>query len=328
MDMAKFYAWRYQTAITALAIAARKPVGRDEERPRGVDVESCYDVFEILVEDGLATSHPGGWFQITAKGRQEAKTSAAAGRKLLGELLKENERLVRKYVGRQRRRSAQFTEEEDLFQAGCLGFVRTLERFDPSRFSSKGLGKSFTNYLEAWVRRFVQWDMTDQMPIKRPDGFGMPYKLHLKAEDIHARTGRPATAEELGVTEKQLGEWRTSSLVVYSNEKYGTAASIEETDELQVMNATFAAKLQSRFGEASDSSLSPEGTYASAQEDDRIKRALSQLGDTKRRIVELTLEGKGTRAIAKELGLTDEGVRISRERASADLRELLSEDEE
>jgi len=109
--------------------------------------------------------------------------------------------LAKKFVARYLKYSQVPVEPEDMVNAGCIGVIEGVKRFDPDR------GFKFSTYAAWWIRNALQVTQKNETKIFRPKNFGMPYKLWRKAEAIEAQFGREPTAEELGVLEKDLEEW-------------------------------------------------------------------------------------------------------------------------
>src|SRR5579859_3116870 len=122
--------------------------------------------------------------------------------RLAGQLLKENEPLLRKYVQRVLKYSSVPCEEEDAMQAGRIGFMVAMGRFDPNRPTK------FSTMLWPWVRYEVAAVITKETKIKKPRGAGMNYQDYRKCDMIETRLGRPATAEDLGVSQEMMDKWR------------------------------------------------------------------------------------------------------------------------
>ncbi len=95
------------------------------------------------------------------------------------------------------------SEIDDLVQAGNLGFLRALEKFDPA----KGTWGQFS---KRWIFDAMDTDVVEVRPIARVVGRRqrkMPRAVRREAYRIAARTGRPATAQELGISEEDLEMW-------------------------------------------------------------------------------------------------------------------------
>src|SRR5581483_4014210 len=183
-------------------------------------------------------------------------------------LVKENEKLVRKIVNQLFKRQLQFTEEEDLYQSGLMALCRTLEKFDPSRFSNKSLGGSFASYLRHWIRDYTQKSTLNQQTIRHPKGFGMPFPIHKKIEDFKARHGRAPTAQELGsyktkggkevpVTEDKLLKWQSAMNSVVSLD---AAHDNGPRDQERSATQGFVAS------DVPDSSKSPQALYEAEEQ--------------------------------------------------------------
>jgi len=92
--------------------------------------------------------------------------------------------------------------KDDLNQAAAIGMIQALNRWDPQR-------GSWITCLFVWVRREIQNYTILQPIVYRPHGSGKPYKVLRAQEAIEARTGRPAKAEELGLTERKWNNMKS-----------------------------------------------------------------------------------------------------------------------
>lgn len=105
------------------------------------------------------------------------------------QLVKENIGLVwcvvKRFYGRG-------VDSEDLFQIGCLGLVKAIDRFDLSydvKFSSYAVPM-----ITGEIRRFLRDDgmIKVSRPLKE-----LSYKAYLKTEEMQEKLGRDPTMEEL-----------------------------------------------------------------------------------------------------------------------------------
>lgn len=104
-------------------------------------------------------------------------------------LLEENLNLVRSIVHRFTNRGYEW---DDLFQIGCIGMVKAIERFDLS-FQVK-----FSTYAVPMIIGEIRRFMRDDNPIKvsRPVK-DMAYKVHRAQETLQGRLGRDPTIQEI-----------------------------------------------------------------------------------------------------------------------------------
>lgn len=122
--------------------------------------------------------------------------------RLLNRIVRDNMPLVQKFVNRLMRRTTVFCDIEDAMQAGMIGLVAAIRKYDPKRPTR------FSTMAYPWVRHEVSNMLQHQTQMYRPKGAGMPYQEHRKNEAIQARLGRDATAAELGTTEERLKKWQ------------------------------------------------------------------------------------------------------------------------
>ena len=83
---------------------------------------------------------------------------------------------------------------EDLYQAGCEGLIRAVEKFDPNKKISMSTYASF--YIEKYL--FLALAENYWQPIMYKYKFrSKRRKLHAKSEEFRTRTGRYPSAQEL-----------------------------------------------------------------------------------------------------------------------------------
>lgn len=122
--------------------------------------------------------------------------------RMLGRLCHDNFALVHRLTQKYTNYSEVHHEYDDAFQAGCIGLLTAIRRFDLER------GTRFSTYAAFWIRYEIQRKcLVFELPICRPLHAGKPYKI-LRAEEAHeSRTGETAQAEDLGVSRAQMERW-------------------------------------------------------------------------------------------------------------------------
>jgi RNA polymerase sigma factor (sigma-70 family) len=121
--------------------------------------------------------------------------------RLENQLVKENYFLVNKLVDKLLFYSEVHIDKEDAYQFGLIGLMTALRRFDPSR------GTKLSTYAAWWIRLEIGKALLHETPIYRPRAAGIPWQTKKLQDDIEGRTGVPATAEQLGLTEAQLEKY-------------------------------------------------------------------------------------------------------------------------
>lgn len=125
-------------------------------------------------------------------------------------MIKENLRLVvciaKPYHARIQRSAA--LEFSDLLQAGSIGLIRAVEKFDPA------LGYSFSTYASWWIRQSIRREIEASGSCIRLSA--RQQQLRLKAHFAPPGLSHGELAEYLGVDPQQLNElqqaWKTSQL--------------------------------------------------------------------------------------------------------------------
>jgi len=125
-------------------------------------------------------------------------------------MIKENLRLVvciaKPYHARIQRSSA--LEFSDLLQAGTIGLIRAVEKFDPA------LGYSFSTYASWWIRQAIRREIEASESSIRLSA--RQQQMRLKAHFAPPGLSHDELAEYLGVEPRQLKElqeaWRASQV--------------------------------------------------------------------------------------------------------------------
>lgn len=110
---------------------------------------------------------------------------------------------------------------EDLVQLGRIGYMKALDKFDPS----KG---AFPTYAKHWIRHEVQQGAIAEMTIRKPKDSGLPYGTLKKIEEIRSTTGREVTPEDLDISPDRLERWLTAPTVTSYQEDHGTGSPSPE----------------------------------------------------------------------------------------------------
>lgn len=142
------------------------------------------------------------------------ETNPARKDRLLRKLLKDNEKFIIANVQRLMRRgiispisTISDLPLDDMVQAGRIGYVAALDKFDPA----KG---AFPPHAKAWIRHEVQKAAHNEMTIRKPRGSGLSKDTLRKMDQVRAREGREPEAEDLGIKDEKLTNWRTEPVVM------------------------------------------------------------------------------------------------------------------
>ena len=213
-------------------------------------------------------------------------------------LLEENSGLVwsvvRRYLGRG-------TDPEDLYQLGCLGFLKAVRGFDPN------LGYQFSTYavpkIAGEIRRFLR----DDGAVKVSRGLREQGGLIRKARDLlQSKMGREPTLSEL-------------------SEETGLAP--EELAAVETANAPVSS-LQSELGDGLtlEQTVGDEGMEEYTLERIALREAVNRLPERERQLIELRyFRGMTQEKAAQILGVSQVQVSRIEHKAVERLRNKLSE---
>ena len=229
-----------------------------------------------------------------APGATAAQRRAAA--RARSQMIKENLRLVvciaKPYQARIQRSSS--LEFADLLQAGTIGLIRAVEKFDPS------LGYSFSTYASWWIRQSIRRE------IEATDGcIRLSARLHqlkLKAHFAPAGLSHSELADHLELNQRQLKDLQTALM----------AAQVDSLDR-PIDAGNERLHLGDCLPAPADQSLHQQELHEAAQ---RLRRqAPADLA-----VLDRLAQGESQSDVARSLGISRQALHRRLERSAKRLR--------
>ncbi len=179
---------------------------------------------------------------------------------------------------------------EDLVQVGCIGLIRSIERFDVEK------GHAFSSFAVPYIRGEIQHFLRDKGHCVRIPRrwLELGQQAMVEQQKFREHYHRPATEEEIAqVLEISLAEWQDIKMAFQNREPLSLDVKINTDGDSQL-----------NFGDClSDHEFR---SFQLSQEDQiRLQQALSQLEDRTRSILEFVfLHDLTQRETADQLGIS------------------------
>src|SRR3954452_8484814 len=270
--------------------------GADDE-PADSGLDLSFDAMAGGVPDSLTLfmNELGRYQLLTAAEEVELAKRIERGDKAAKErMINSNLRLV---IHNARRYTGHGLPLGDLVQEGVIGLNRAVEKFDWRR------GFKFSTYATWWIRQACQRAISNQSTTIR-----VPTHVHERrvkisraSRQLETKLGRQATREE-------LAEAAGLSLQFVDEALDAAEASVSLN---QRVGSDEDSELGDLFGDPT--ALDPSEEAAESYRRDAVRKAVAQLPERQRRILELRFgfhgESLALEAIGKELGISRERIR-------------------
>jgi len=237
---------------------------------------------------------------------EEIKELIREGKEAREYLIKANIRLVVSIAKKYRQYGSSFL---DLIQAGNVGLIRAVDKFDYSR------GNRFSTYATWWIRRSVlrflnQKERTIRLPNYLSNRLR---KVRHVTRDLSQQLGRQPTLDEISEYVEQTPE-EIRQLIDYARLPISLDKPVGEDGETELLN----------FVE-NDSEPSPFTSVQQTMLEEDIVTALGELSEREASIIKLRFGLEGNRShTLKELGeifgVTRERIRQIQQKALRKLR--------
>jgi RNA polymerase primary sigma factor len=235
------------------------------------------------------------------------KRTVEAGRAARDHLIKANIRLVVNIAKRYRRYSTSFL---DLIQAGNVGLIRAVDKFDYTK------GNRFSTYATWWIRRSVLRHLNEkERTIRLPNYLSTKIrKIHQTRKDLTITLTRAPTMDEIGQVLDMPGE-QVQRLLDYSLHAISLDEPIGEDGDTYLENYIENTNAPNPFAEVRQNFLSED-----------VIDALNVLTEREAQILTLRFGLGGARQhtlkeLGEKFGITRERIRQIQKSALKKLRE-------
>lgn len=235
------------------------------------------------------------------------KRTVEAGRAARDHLIKANIRLVVNIAKRYRRYSTSFL---DLIQAGNIGLIRAVDKFDHTK------GNRFSTYATWWIRRSVLRHLNEkERTIRLPNYLSTKIrKIHQTRKDLTITLTRAPTMGEIGQVLDMPGE-QVQRLLAYSQHALSLDEPIGEDGDTFLQNYIENINAPNPFAEVRQNFLSED-----------VIDALDVLTEREAQILTLRFGLGGERQhtlneLGEKFGITRERIRQIQKSALKKLRE-------
>lgn len=203
---------------------------------------------------------------------------------------------------------------DDLTQAGTLGLIKGIDKFDPSR------GVRLSTYVYPWILAGIIEELAKHVGHGIKNRRPLTLQLTLNSHEQKLRAGKGGEDPTDDELLHSLGpSWSLNELALARTPATTTPYPVSESDNQN--NSTIITQIHEAVGPLP----TPEQVLSILEREERLWDAICALPAPLDKIMMLRMQGLYLREVGKRLGVSRETVRLKEKEAMEILREHLQE---